>query len=430
MTFGEMKDQIANRMGDSSANTLLRIGEYINDIMMRLSDEIQYPGEVRQGRIRAESGRYAYPLEPDVSQVIEPMIVPQDNANIWSAPIETFTSRVQDPTSTGTPHNFIHLGNFGVERQPASPVLFSAQTNEITATITGTIDYLDSEVALTLNSGSTTETTENFTTIDDIVLSGVPSTTLVASTNADKVKNAEFTTSETRASTSAYGVFNPGSFITLNPQGVVDLGTTITFHVKGYGVIPDDGAWADTPQAVSKDNVYMEEELTFNGTASVPTTQRITTIESLSTSAETDGFCPFEADPSSRQILLLPPKKRSVSFPVVGLYPIPDGTRITYSYYHSLTPMTTDSDVPSIDPRVHRYITKWAEAACLSWYGDSAGIQDTIQNALPSWQKDIATIRSMLGLVANNSVVIGGRAANINQNYCLTAMLDPAHYSN
>lgn len=430
MTFGEMKTQISNRMGDGSAQTLLRIGEYINDIMMRISDEIQYPGELRQGRIRTESGRYSYPLEPDVAQVVEPMTVPQDNANIWSTPIETFISRVQEPTSTGTPHNFMHLGNFGVERQPASPILFSSQTNAITAVITGTVDYLDVEASLALNVGSTTSTIENFTTIDNVVLSAVPSTTLTASTNADAVKVAEFTTSELIASTSAYGVFNPGSIITFNPPAAPDPLSVITFHIKGYGIIPADGVWNSTPEAVSKDNVYFEEELAFNSITDVPTLQRYTTIESISTSAETAGFCPFEADPSARQVLLLPPKKRSLNVPVVGLYPLSSGKRVTYSYYRALTALTTDSDVPSMDPRVHRYITKWSEAACLAWYGDDKGIQDTIQNALPSWQKDIATIRSMLGLVANNTVVIGGRAANINQNYGPTAMLDPAHYSN
>ena len=45
MTFGEMKDVIANRLGDTSSGTKSRIGEFINDIMIRISDEVQYPGQ-------------------------------------------------------------------------------------------------------------------------------------------------------------------------------------------------------------------------------------------------------------------------------------------------------------------------------------------------------------------------------------------------
>jgi len=98
MTLGEMKDTIANRLGDTSTNTGNRIVEFINDIMFRISDEVQYPGERRWGQIRTESGRFSYPLDPDVGSVIEPMIVADSNANIWMTPLETFNANVQNPT--------------------------------------------------------------------------------------------------------------------------------------------------------------------------------------------------------------------------------------------------------------------------------------------------------------------------------------------
>ena len=41
MTLGEMKDTIANRLGDTSTNTGNRIVEFINDITFRISDEVQ-----------------------------------------------------------------------------------------------------------------------------------------------------------------------------------------------------------------------------------------------------------------------------------------------------------------------------------------------------------------------------------------------------
>ena len=194
MTFGEMKDLIANRLGDTSTNTKTRIGEFINDIMFRISDDVQYPGERRWGQIRTESGRYSYPLEPDVGSVIEPMIVAESNANIWMTPVDTFNANIQNPTSTGVPHNFMMFGNYGVERQPSSLLTFSAPTNAVTATIKGMVDFRNISESLVLNTGTTTPSVNSFTTVDQISLDVTPSALVTVLANTIKI--AEFTTSE------------------------------------------------------------------------------------------------------------------------------------------------------------------------------------------------------------------------------------------
>ena len=127
---------------------------------------------------------------------------------------------------------------------------------------------------------------------------------------------------------------------------------------------------------------------------------------------------------------VIPFLRQSVDHPIVGLYPIPSGERVSYQYYRKMFKITDDSDRPPMDERVHRYIMKWAETAVLSWYGDSMGINEVIQISTPSWNRDINTIRNLLGLSANPEVVIGGRARNISMQYGPTAMLDPSHYSN
>jgi len=434
MTFGEMKDTIANRLGDTSTNTKSRIGEFINDIMFRISDEVQYPGERRWGQIRTETGRFSYPLEPDVGSVIEPMIVPENNANVWSTPVETFNANVQKPTSTGTPHNYMLLGNFGVMRQPASKLVFGSQTNSIDATIYGIVDYLPTSEVLSISNGAvgTRTTTKEFTTVDRITLSGVPQATMGVTANGDTsedIKIAEFTTTETEATTSAYGLYNPGSIIFIKSSNASDAALR-TVVVTGYGLLRNGAT-------VEQDDVYLEEEITSDGVTKAYSTHRFTTIESVSIDAEStvappnQGIFTVGADPeNSRIIVTLPFKKRSLDIPMVGFYPIPDGGRINYQYYRTLTPLTIDADRPPMDKRVHYYIQKWSEAATNAWYGQSAGVQEVLQNSTPSWMQDMRTIRNILGLSANPEVVLGGRALNISRRYGATAMLDPAHYSN
>jgi hypothetical protein len=435
MTFGEMKDLIANRLGDTSTNTKDRIGEFINDIMFRISDDVQYPGERRWGQIRTETGRFSYPLEPDVGSVIEPMIVPENNANVWSTPVETFNANVQKPTSTGTPHNYMYYGNYGVERQPASTLTFTAETGaayltaEVTATIEGMVDLRNISESLTLATGvaAAGTTTNAFTTIDKISLSATPTDSIIVKSNgasSTDIKVARFTISETDAATSAYGLFNPGSKVYISSTAT-DANRKVT--VTGYGPVMSGST-------VLQDNIYIEEEISPTGsdwTTEKSSGNRYTTLESVTVDAESDGTFLIDADPiTDRRIVSLPPKKRSLDIPLVGFYPIPDGLRINYQYYRTLTPLTIDSDRPPMDQRVHYYIRKWAETAVNQWYGDSSGVSETIQNALPSWRSDIQTIRNVLGLSANPEMVIGGRARSISRKYGPSAMLDPAHYSN
>jgi hypothetical protein len=433
MTLGEMKDTIANRLGDTSTNTGDRIVEFINDIMFRISDDIQYPGERRWGQIRTESGRFAYPLDPDVGSVIEPMIVAESNANIWMTPVETFNANVQNPTSTGVPHNFMMYGNYGVLRQPASALRFTPAdvlTEEITVTIQGMVDYRNVSESVTLPASSAaTDSVNSYTTVDKISLSAAPNVTIDVRANGtglDEVRVTQFTTSETEAATSAYGLFNPGSRVSIHSSSASD-GTDRTVVFTGYGPL-----MGSTP-IVSEDYVYQELSLTSNGASDVLSTasQRFTTIESISVDAESVGVITVKVDPlEARKAVFIPQKKRSVDVPIVGFYPIPDGKRINYQYYRKLIALTLDGSRPAMDERVHRYIMKWAETATLAWYGESKGVTEVIQISTPSWMQDMRAIRGILGLSANPEVVIGGRALNISRRYGATAMLDPAHYSN
>jgi len=433
MTLGEMKDTIANRLGDTSTNTGNRIVEFINDIMFRISDDIQYPGERRWGQIRTESGRFAYPLDPDVGSVIEPMIVAESNANIWMTPVETFNANVQNPTSTGVPHNFMMYGNYGVLRQPASALRFfpsGALTAEITVTIQGMVDFRNMEESVTLPAADVaTDSVNSYTTVDKISLSAAPNVTIDVKANGvglNEVKVAVFTTSETEAATSAYGLFNPGSRILINSSTDSETPDR-TVVITGYGPL-----MGSTP-IVREDYVYQELSLTTDDANDVISTaaQRFTTIESISVDAESVGVITVKVDPLEvRKAVFIPQKKRSVDVPIVGFYPIPDGKRINYQYYRKLIPLTLDASRPAMDERVHRYIMKWAETATLAWYGESKGVTEVIQISTPSWMQDMRAIRNILGLSANPEVVIGGRALNISRRYGATAMLDPAHYSN
>ena len=434
MTFGEMKDDIADRLGDTNSDTKAIIGGFVNDLMFRISDELQYPGELKEGHIRTESGRFAYPLEPDVQQVLGPMTIPEANGTISMTSVETLDTFVQKPESTGTPTNYIMLGSFGVLRQPATKLVFGSQTNAIDATIYGMVDYLPTSEVLSISNGaaSTRTTTKDFTKIDRITLSGGPSTTMTVfgnGANNDEVKIARFETSETEATTSSYGLYNPGSKVIIKSSNATDAALR-TVVVTGYGPLMNG-------TEVLQDNIYLEEEITSNGVTASPSTNRFTTIESVSIDAESavpapnQGIFSVTADPiTTRRIVTLPFKKRSLDIPMIAFYPLPNGQTINYKYYRRLTPLTIDADRLPMDERVHYYIKKWAESAVLAWYGDNRGISDVIQNGSPQWQKDMQTLKSQLGLNSSPFFVIGGRAINISKGRAPTALLDPAYYPN
>ena len=434
MTFGEMKDDIADRLGDTNSDTKAIIGGFVNDLMFRISDELQYPGELKEGHIRTESGRFAYPLDPDVQQVLGPMTIPEANGTISMTSVETLDTFVQKPESTGTPTSYIMLGSFGILRQPATKLVFGSQTNAIDATIYGMVDYLPTSEVLSISNGvaSTRTTTKSFTKIDKITLSGVPQATMGVTVNGDTssdIKIAEFTNTETEATTSAYGLYNPGSVISIKSSNASDADLR-TVVVTGYGLLRNGST-------VEQDNVYLEEEITSNGVAKAYSTHRFTTIESVSIDAEStvappnQGIFTVGADPeNSRTLVTLPFKKRSLDIPMVAFYPLPNGQTINYKYYRRLTPLTIDADRLPMDERVHYYIKKWADSAVQAWYGENRGISDVIQNGSPQWQKDMQTLKSQLGLNSSPFFVIGGRAINISKGRAPTALLDPAYYPN
>ena len=519
MTLGEMKDIIANRLGDTSTNTGNRIVEFINDIMFRISDDIQYPGERRWGQIRTESGRFAYPLEHDVAQVIEPMIVADSNANIWMTPIETFNANVQNPTSTGVPHNFMYYGNYTLDRQPESKLTFTdPNTTGITATIYGLSDFRNISESLALVLGQTTTTINTFQTVSKIALSAAA--TAVVNYMSVKASNggdiARFTSTDTDANSSAYGLWNPGSRIRIRQH---DTGTTLATKVtriRGYVVgLGDSGffndLWMDSGPAMgaattaqgglggtsvnTNNGEVAADDLTVTITTSVSalivvgsnisigseqmrvtginslvltvirgifdttaavhatgqaisvtnnahaeTSSRFTSIEAVSmeanaanvviSSLDEEGQSLTKTGDYERILGMIPINRQSVDRPIVGLYPIPTGERISYQYYRKMFKITDDADRPPMDERVHRYIMKWAETAVLAWYGESKGVTEVIQISTPSWMQDMRAIRDILKLSANPEVVIGGRALNISRRYGATAMLDPSHYSN
>jgi hypothetical protein len=496
--------------------------------MFRISDDIQYPGERRWGQIRTESGRFAYPLEHDVAQVIEPMIVVDSNANIWMTPIETFNANVQNPTSTGVPHNFMSYGNYTLERQPESKLTFTdPNTADITATIYGLSEFRNISESLALTNGSSTTTVNTFQTVSKIALSAAPTAVVnyisVNASNGGAI--ARFTSTDTDANTSDYGLWNPGSIVRVRQLNTGTLLATKRTRVRGYTVELGDAGFIDNlwdeegpamgaatkaeggvPGAnvatlnanvtsttatsvivtgtVDSDAIVVGSNITilgsteqmrvtaistatnnvltvirgiFDTTATThsttgganisvtnnchaETSTKFTSIESISMEDNQQTLVISSLDEYEQKITktgdygrilgVIPYLRQSVDRPIIGLYPIPSGERISYQYYRKMFKITDDNDRPPMDERVHRYIMKWAETAVLAWYGESKGVAEVIQISTPSWMQDMRAIRSILGLSANPEVVIGGRALNISRRYGATAMLDPAHYSN
>jgi len=413
----------------------------------------------------------------------------------------------------------MYYGNYTLDRQPESKLTFTdPNTTGITATIYGLSDFRNISESLALVLGQTTTTINTFQTVSKIALSAAA--TAVVNYMSVKASNggdiARFTSTDTDANSSAYGLWNPGSRIRIRQH---DTGTTLATKVtriRGYVVgLGDSGffndLWMDSGPAmgaattaqgglggtsVNTNSVEVAvDDLTVTITTSVSalivvgsnisigseqmrvtginslvltvirgifdttaavhatgqaisvtnnahaeTSSRFTSIEAVSmeanaanvviSSLDEEGQSLTKTGDYERILGMIPINRQSVDRPIVGLYPIPTGERISYQYYRKMFKITDDADRPPMDERVHRYIMKWAETAVLAWYGESKGVTEVIQISTPSWMQDMRAIRDILKLSANPEVVIGGRALNISRRYGATAMLDPSHYSN
>jgi hypothetical protein len=220
-------------------------------------------------------------------------------------------------------------------------------------------------------------------------------------------------------------VHDPGSFIRITSTSTAD-NTNWTVVIKGYGILTSGST-------IIEDKVYIEEERLLGGTSAVESANRFTRIDSISVDTDLNGNLYIKSDPYDsvaglELIGIIPIQKRSVEFPMVGLYPIPNTGRVRYNYYQKLTELSLDGDRPLMDESVHRYIKKWAESAFLAWFGSNMGIQETIQNALPSWQSDMRAIRNKLGILTNRTIVMGGDAVSMHTNFRPGAVLDPSVY--
>ena len=436
MTLGEIIDDMVNRAGDTGPTSRSRAKEFVNDILFRISDDCKYPGQRREGVIRTVTGQFSYPLSPDVADVIEPMTVVENNRNIFSKALSEFNTRIQNPTTTGDPNHFIYYGNFGVEKQPETKLRFvsSSTSDTQTATVYGLSEFRAISESVTLTGTSGVLTTNAYSEVDRIVLSSVAVGTITATGNSTSGNNdlpvvgtnGDLIVGTIAAAATEFTVHDPASFVRLKSTSGSD--TAHNAIIKGYGIITS----GSTPFTIDADKVYIEETLALNGASEVESSSRFTRIDSISIDADLNGNLKMYADPGALLTLIgvIPSKKRSLDIPMIGLYPIPNTGRIRYNYYQKLTPLTSDGDRPPMDERVHRYIKKWSESAFLAWFGSSMGIQETIQNSLPSWQSDMRTIRNILGITANKTTVVGGRAATNRAGFRPSAILDPSTYGN
>ena len=435
MTFGEMKTEIATRSGDTSTTNKDRAGEFINDIMFRISDSVQYPGLRRSSSIRTVSGQFAYPLQPDVAQVIPPMILPESDANINPIALEKFNRNIQNPTSTGDPTNFVNLGTYGVRKQPGTKLRFvSDGADTQTVTIYGVSEYRNVSEAITMASSTGVLTSNVYTEVDRVVASSAATGIITATGNSSSgndnlpvVGTVGDTIVATIAATATEAtVHDPGSLIRITSSSAND-NTTFTVVIKGYGILTSGST-------ITEDKVYIEEERALNGASEVESASRFTRIDSIAVDTDLNGNLTIKSDPydaglsALTTIGIIPIQKRSVEFPMVGLYPIPNTGRVRYNYYQKLTELSLDGDRPLMDESVHRYIKKWAESAFLAWFGSNMGIQETIQNALPSWQSDMRAIRNKLGILTNRTIVMGGDAVSMHTRSRPGAVLDPSVY--
>lgn len=412
MIFGTMKTNIGNRVGTTASDDLTIIGQFLNRTIRQFVDDLTIQN-MKQGRILTEDDRFSYPLNADVSQLLNPMVIPQSQQFVHQMGMSEFNFRYPNPVADGAPYLYVDLGQSGVERQPHTKlrIISDSVSDTQSIKITGISDHREITENVTLTGLTAVLTTNSYSMTTALpLLSSVAVGTVTVTANSSSGNSALPTVAAagsvtictiTAGLTEPTALLQPGSLIRI--KSTAEEADTLGVIIEG-SVIDTTNILSDIPRRVT---------LTTTATATTEnqTSLRFTSISQISKTEASTGNILIMADPGARIIAVIPPEVPSVSYTLVGLYPIGSGESINYTYERAFADLANSGDTINLPTVTHHYVEKWAEYAYMDHIGQRKGIQHIF--ASQEYQEDLQRVRRRLNTTGTSRVVMGGRVAGL-----------------
>lgn len=118
-------------------------------------------------------------------------------------------------------------------------------------------------------------------------------------------------------------------------------------------------------QGLNGSNILVNESVTLTGTTPVATTNSYTKVLALSKNLNTNGTVTITSNSGGVTNVVIAPKNRAISHPVVFLFNYPDGTGpLYYDFTIKLPDITDDNDISLIPEQYHDAIELYAKVQC------------------------------------------------------------------
>lgn len=412
MTRKEIQDQITLNLDDSRTNTVTQILTAIIIVLRELSSRMEWAENIRDGFIRTTSGRFQYPLEPDVFKVNGQFYIEENTQRLITMSTDEFNQIVPRPDkNANVPYVAMLPESYPVRQQPATFIrgISSSASDTMEATIFGEVYGLVTSEAITMSGTTGVLTTKEFTWVHRIGAASAPVGTLTFTANTssgDTTLPTVATAGDFTVGTIAAGAvrstdtIGPASLIRIKMDADVAGDRSQSVRVEGYTV--------DTTN--TRDRLFKRETLTTDGTnatTSVVSSNRYSEITKIQKGWDSTNTLLVSADPTATLIGEVGPDRRSVSYQQARFYNITDGKTILYRYTPHMVEMQNDNDQPDVPELYHQMVAEWAEKIVRGWQGDfTRGIRTLSNNA--DFDRAIAEAQANSSPEASDSIILGG----------------------
>jgi len=178
----------------------------------------------------------------------------------------------------------------------------------------------------------------------------------------------------------------------MHDPGADSSGTSYLYRLVGYAPVQHQptatsvltfvSSVADTAnitiQGLNTGSVMITETITLNGTTDVVSTGSFTKVMSLSKDDETAGYVTVTSDAAAVTNVVIAPKDRAVSHPLVAPYSVPSAVdTIYYDFTMKLQTLSATTDISLIPEKYHDVPELYAMARCYKHLNNAAMFQTT-----------------------------------------------------
>lgn len=402
MTRLELQTIITTNLGDTRTDTVTQVKNAIDFVGREIARHINWEGAIKDGFIRTTSGRMQYPLEPNVKLVIpNTWRIAESNQNITSIDYSSFVRKYPDKKSgTGIPFIVTMEENLPIKANPASKLrIVSASALDITQKVTVWGESYGRWIteAISMDSADGTQgvlSANEYTWVSTLTLDAVC------------VGDVTITSNSTAAQTTYPTANNAGNHAVMTITAGLLTGTAPSRSTGSIIRIYMDAetlgdrsqsvrinGWKTTASGAGTDRVPARETMTTDGTLSTNEVRSLTLFTEVSQVTKgwdsTDSLI-VKADPNASIVAVIPPFMRSVNYPQVQFYNIPDGKTIQYAYKPSFLCLSHDADEPPFPEAYHELLAIWGQRIVEGWHGDQKGVVNL--SADPRFRTDIMAI--------------------------------------